>query len=488
MNNNSRLLIIVFYLCIQCKQVKPQELIVLTLKDAIKLAQKNSFTSQKVQDQFMVNEWRFKAFQKGRLPTLRLSTNPISFDRSVGSEFNFDNQRYEYIFRQRLDNDLRLFVEQPIQSTGGRIFLSSYLGRLQTFGDQNQVSYTGIPISIGLEQSLLAHNPFKWDRKIEPLLKRQAQAYLKIGREGISQMVVQYFFALVEAKLNFEIANFNYATSDTLLQIGKKRSEIGTLKLNDLAELERSFIESEIEKLQAQTALRLAQVTLKRYIGIDSSTKLTPILPENLPRIQIDQEQAKNLFFQNYPDIMGFDYQRLQAERELDKVRKENGPQVSILGAFGLNKRTDKFSDVYAAPLNELQSIQVSMEVPLIDWGFRKSLINQFESNLDLTESEASEAIFELETELREQISTFNQQAEIIDMMKRSENLAYSSYDLTLKRFLLGNVDLIKLHNARNSLNSTRRQFLMELKRYWTLYYGIQTLTLFDFEAQVLIE
>jgi outer membrane protein TolC len=51
-----------------------------------------------------------------------------------------------------------------------------------------------------------------------------------------------------------------------------------------------------------------------------------------------------------------------------------------------------------------------------------------------------------------------------------------------MRRFKIGKLDVTKLNLARNDLENARRAYISSLRKYWTSYYQIRQLTLFDFE------
>jgi outer membrane protein TolC len=55
-------------------------------------------------------------------------------------------------------------------------------------------------------------------------------------------------------------------------------------------------------------------------------------------------------------------------------------------------------------------------------------------------------------------------------------------FDVTMRRFKIGKLDVTKLNLARNDLENARRAFINALRKYWISYYQIRQLTLFDFD------
>jgi outer membrane protein TolC len=67
----------------------------------------------------------------------------------------------------------------------------------------------------------------------------------------------------------------------------------------------------------------------------------------------------------------------------------------------------------------------------------------------------------------------------------RADTIAQMGFDVTIRRFKIGKLDVTKLNLARNDLENARRAYINSLRKYWVSYYQIRQLTLFDFETNV---
>jgi outer membrane protein TolC len=57
-------------------------------------------------------------------------------------------------------------------------------------------------------------------------------------------------------------------------------------------------------------------------------------------------------------------------------------------------------------------------------------------------------------------------------------------FDVTMRRFKIGKLDITKLNLARNDVETARRAYISSLRKYWTNYYTIRQLTLYDFDKK----
>lgn len=89
--------------------------------------------------------------------------------------------------------------------------------------DRNNTLYNGIPFAIGYTQPLFRFNALKWGKQIEPLRYEESRQQFIAAMEETSLNVSNYFFDLLLAQINRQIAQTNLANNDTLFQIAQER-------------------------------------------------------------------------------------------------------------------------------------------------------------------------------------------------------------------------------------------------------------------------
>jgi outer membrane protein TolC len=79
----------------------------------------------------------------------------------------------------------------------------------------------------------------------------------------------------------------------------------------------------------------------------------------------------------------------------------------------------------------------------------------------------------------------FNLQSEQVVNSAKADTIAQMGFDVTMRRFKIGKLDVTKLNMARTDLENARRAYISSLQKYWTSYFLIRQLALFDFERNV---
>ena len=137
--------------------------LVLSLQDAIRLAQEQSPSAQSARNTFLAAYWNYRYFRANYLPSVTLSSAPY-----INKEMNKITQSdgtASFIQQDQFGADLTIKVNQNVSWTGGSLFLKSSLSRLDEF-QKNATAYSSKPLVVGYEQSLFGYNALKWDRRI----------------------------------------------------------------------------------------------------------------------------------------------------------------------------------------------------------------------------------------------------------------------------------------------------------------------------------
>jgi len=414
------------------------------------------------------------------LPILSLNATPVDYDRSVVSRFSQEQGEY-FDQRSYFTSDASLSVRQNVPWTGGVFDVTSSLSRSQNLDDEDDIQYASVPVSIGFSQPLNGYNRFKWESRIEPLKFEKAKRDYLQSIESLAMQATNYFFGQVTAEINLKIAETNYSNADTLYNIGKGRFEIGTVTQDELLDLELGLLNARMEVTEAKVDLRQARASLISFLGLNEDVGINCIVPDDIPELKINPEQAMVLAMENNPQILEFEQNILEAEQNVARARSESGLSADIRANFGVNKNAEEFDVAYGSPFGDQQQLRVGLNIPVLDWGLRKGQIQMAKSNRQVTEASVKQERIDFEQDFFIRIMEFNMQEEQVAISAKADTIAQRGYDVTKQRFLIDKVDVIRLNSARNSLDAARRNYISSLRQYWRSYYEMRQYTLYDF-------
>jgi len=212
-----------------------------TLEACIQLAQAHSPEAQLAENKYLDAWYQFKLYNKSYLPTLSLSGTIPAFNRSI-SKITMPDGTERFTSQSSGNYSGSLSITQPIPFMGGQFFVSSGLQRLDIYQDSTTTSYLANLINIGIRQPFSLYNPFKWQKKIEPLYYKEAkQTYIE-ALENAALQAIEHYFALLEAQTNYNLLLQNKLNTDTLLQITQERFAVGRITKDEVLQIEVNLL------------------------------------------------------------------------------------------------------------------------------------------------------------------------------------------------------------------------------------------------------
>lgn len=445
----------------------------MTLEQVIARAQDNSPSIQSAKHAFLAAQWQYKYFKANYLPSVTLSSSP-SLNREI-NKITLNDGTSEFIKQNQLNTDLALTINQNITFTGGSLFLKSSLSRIDEF-ERNTTSYSSTPVTIGYRQSLFGYNNLKWDRRIEPLKYREAKKNYNEAMELVSAHACQYFFALVEAQTNLEMARLNYASADTLYQMAQGRYKIGTINENDMLQLEINRLNEETACMDAEVQVREQTQLLSSYLGLDELISINLQLPDHIPNIEIPLGLAEDLALENASDPDYFIRLKLESDSRVAQAKANAGLRADIYLQFGLSQTGRNIAQTYRHPMHQ-EYASITLALPILDWGRGKGQVKVAKSQRDLAYTTAEQGMNDFQRNLNKLVMQFNMQPRKVEVASRTHKLASHRYEIARRLYIAGRNTILDLNTALTEKDSATRAYISSIKTYWTLYYTIRSLT-----------
>ncbi|MFA8432983.1 MAG: TolC family protein [Marinifilaceae bacterium] len=454
----------------------------LTLNQVLQRAQTNSLDAFLQKNMYLAHHWEYKSYRADLLPNLSLSMTPMDYNRTFTQRYNSVTDRDEYREQQSLYSYARMSLMQNLTFSGGTIFVDSDLGRLENFGDGGTESYSSTPVRFGLIQPLFGYNKFKWESKLEPLKFEKAKKEYLVNLQDLNVKAVNLFFVQAIAQLKAEMARTNRENAIVLLEMGKKRFKIAAIKQNELLNLELNVLTAEIDQAKAEKELQQAQFDLNLFLDLEEGGATQLILPSDIPDLTVNASQAMELAQKNHPLLLELKQLELEADRDVEKTRRDSRFQANLVASYGLNQQAEGFSNAYKDPLSQ-QKVQVSLDIPILDWGKRRGKYKMAQSDREVKRLSAKQRQIDFTQEVSRKVIDFNLQHKLVHSAKKADDIARKSYQVTLKLFKEGKSTVLQLDDALNKQEAARQDYIQNLQYYWTYYYTLQKLTLFDFIA-----
>ena len=454
-----------------------EEVLELTLADAIARAQQHSPDAQSARHTYLAAYWNYRFYRANYLPSLTLSAAP-ELNHQINRITQSDGTE-RFLNQNQLNSDLTLTVNQNVWFTGGSFFATSSVRRMDVL-DDHTYSYNTNPITIGYRQSLFGYNSLKWDRRIEPLAYREACKAYAESLELVAAQTCNLFFILASAQADRDIASANYASADTLFRYAEGRYRIGTITKNEMLQLEINKLNEEANLLDAQTAVEDAMQDLRSFLGLTRPVALRVVTEHHIPRVEVPVDRALQLAYEHSPEPDAHQRQLVEGKSNLARAKANAGLKADLYLQFGLSQTGDRLEEAYRRPLNQ-QYVSLSLSLPILDWGRGKGQIRVARSQLALTETQVAQQRQDFEQNVVRMVRQFNLQDRRVAIAWRTDSTAQQRNEVARRLYLQGKSTVLDWNASVSEKDAARRSYIQALQQFWALYYGLRSLTQYDF-------
>jgi outer membrane protein TolC len=474
------LLSLIAVLSFSASKINAQEIKKLTLDEVTKLAAEQSPNAFMAKHRFRASYWQYRTFIAQYRPSLTLTGTTPDYSNSYDKVWNSQTNSYDYRSTNTISNLGSLSLSQNIGFTGGTISLNSDLTMFNDLENSANKKYITTPLSIGLNQPLFRYNALKWQKKTEPLKYQTAKQTFLANMEAVNAQAVMNFFSLALAQINKQIAEMNYSNADTLYRIAKGRYQLGTIAEDELLQMQLSWLNSETSRKQADMNLRDREIRLRSFLGFNDNVRLELIIPNEIPALQVGTQEVFDLAMANNPEMLTQQLTVLTAQSAVAQAKAEKGLNANLIASYGLRDQDKDLALAYQ-DFNKQQRVRIGFTLPLLDWGLGRGRYRMAQSSLELAQVQSKQAIVDFQQNLYLDVEQFNLQKSQVEIAAKSDTVAMKRYEVTKQRFLIGKIAVLDLNDADSRKDQNKRAYIQALQNYWSYFFNIRALTLFDF-------
>jgi outer membrane protein TolC len=451
----------------------------LALRDAILMAQDRGLAGSAARNARAAAHWRQRAFSARRLPQLSLSGQLPAYNRAIipvlqpGGETQFRTQ-------SQTTSSLNLQLTQVVPFTGGRVFLSSGLTRVDQNGSGLGRLWQSTPFQLGIQQDLFRPNELAWDGREQSLDDEIAERQYLEAREDVAIATATAFFDVYAARLTLENATANVAVNDTLYTLSKGRYQVGKIGENDLLQSELALLRARTSLDGARLDFSRAMAALRLLLKVPADSDFAVAAPVDVPVMSVDTAVAVAEALRNRSQIASFDLQKLQADRRINEARLNNGFGATITAMAGFNQTAPFLNDAYQSLLDQ-QALTVGVSMPLVQWGARHDEVEAARADKRRVENTTEQSRQQAEQEVHFAALEFTQAARILEISAKADTVGSKRFEVAKNRYVIGKIGISDLYIAQSEKDSALQSYVQALRGYWLSYYRLRRLTLYDF-------
>ncbi|HKG92008.1 MAG TPA: TolC family protein [Gemmatimonadaceae bacterium] len=456
----------------------------LTLPEAIAIAQRQGNQAQAARSAREAARYRDRAFgARLALPQFSLEGDAVNYSSSIDP---IDQPEGGTLFYRRKQNRSAIGVRasQELPMTGSRLVFSSGVSRIDQFNANQTTQYwQTTPFEVGIEQDLFKPRSRLWASREQDFAISIAERQYLESREELATTTTTAFFDLYVAEVALANGTANAAVNDTLYTLNKGRYEVGKIGENDL-------LQSELALLRARTALdgaRLerdrAEAALRRLLSLRPDQPLAVLPPAEAPVIEVNPDVAVAAAQRNASDLTQLDLQATQARRRVSEARFANGFSATVGAGYGYNQTASVFGDAYSSPLAR-QRFSMSVSMPFYQWGAGRADVQAARADEARIESLSRARRDAIQEEARFAALQLTQSQRMLAISAKADTVATKRFEVAKNRYVIGKIGMSDLYIAQNEKDQALQAYVQALRGYWTAYYRLRRLTLYDFEGR----
>lgn len=480
----------------------------LSLDECIAMARRQSVDAAVALGELRSAYWQWRSYKADLLPEVTFSASG-NYNKRYTSYQQADGG-VSYVRNDYLGMDGSFYVTQKIWPTGGTMSVESSLDFIHQSnnssprgGQEGVNQFMSLPIALTLSQPLFGINHLKWNRRIEPLRYREAQARFLSETEEVAMRAVNLFFNLLMAGEQVRIAEQNVQTAEKLYEVAQAKRRMGSISENDVLQMKLELLNARSALTNSESNRQASQFALQAFLNIEEEIEL--IMPSLTP---IPSPKREGNFSDNTPLAyrrgVGGEASRLSYEEVLEHAlannafattmrrrqleadysvasAKANRQSITLNAQLGYTGVGDKLGGAYRNLLSN-QVVRVGFSIPILDWGKRKGQRKMAESNREIVQGQLRQQAQEFRQNIFVLTEQFNNQAEQLRIACEADTIAQRRYHTNVETFKIGTISTLELSDAQTAKDQARLGRINQLYNYWRYYYQLRSIALWDFE------
>ena len=454
----------------------------LTMERALDIAEENSPDMKQTELALVRSQERLNA-QRARLKSqFSITLDPFQYEKTN----RFDQQTSEWYLNESASSGGTFAINQRILPTDGQLMLVNRFSYDYSFTES---AFASDPISktfnnnlyLQFSQPIFTYNRTKMETESLELEYESSLLRYLLMRLALERNVAQQFFAVYSNQMSLEIAREEFTSNQESYNIIKNKVEGGLLALEELYQAEVNLAISNSGVFTAELTLENSKDQFKVLIGLSLDTTLliaAEIIADTVP---VNQELAISHALENRMELREREIDIQNSNFNLTQAKATNEFAGSITASFGLQSYDEQFGSMFDTPTNT-PAIGISFDIPLFDWGERKSEIKAAEASLQSSqlgyEIESTDIVVNIRSVVRNLKNLENQ----IQIQRKTVENATLAYDINLERYRNGDLTSLDLGMYQTQLSEAKMAVTNAIIDYKIELLNLKIQTLYDFE------
>jgi outer membrane protein len=264
----------------------------------------------------------------------------------------------------------------------------------------------------------------------------------------------------------------------------KNKVEGGLLALEELYQAEVNLATSESSVFNAELIMLNTIDRFKVLIGLPLPDTIMIMADIQADTVVVDQAMALEHALAHRMELREREIDLQNSMFNLIQAKSVNEFSGSVSASIGVQAYDEQFNQLFNTPTNT-PSAGITFEIPIFDWGERRSEIKAAEASMKSAEIQFEVEKIDIEVNIRSIVRSLkNLENQIVIQTKTVEN-AQLTYDINLERYRNGDLTSLDLGIYQNQLSDKKMALTNAIINYKIELLNLKIQSLYDFENQM---
>jgi len=454
----------------------------LTLDKSMEIARQNSPDIQSSLFSLERSQESLNAQKAALKSQFALSLTPVDYSRS----HTFDDFSSTWYTNESIGASGTFTVSQPILPTDGTISLVNRFG-----WEKNNNDFSGKEdkafvnnLYLNITQPLFTYNRLKLQLKELELDLENSNLSYAMQKLNLEKQVTQFFYNVYMAQMSLSISEEELKNTEKSFEITKNKVDAGLAAKEELYQAELNFATAKSEVQNQRVTLENYKDQFKQYIGMNITEEIGVLADVQAEPVIVDLNKAIDYGLKSRMEIRQREISIENSQFSLIETKGLNEFKGDMKLSIGIIGEDEKLNNMYDNPTSN-PAVSVAFNVPLFDWGEKKSRIKAQEAVIKQQELNFDQQKVQIIVDIRQVYRSLQNLQNQIEIARQNEKNAQLTYEINLERYANGDLTGMDLNLYQTQLSEKKMAYAQSLIDYKIELLNLKIQTLYDFEANV---
>ena len=250
----------------------------------------------------------------------------------------------------------------------------------------------------------------------------------------------------------------------------------------ELFQAEVNLANSESSLYDQETSYENTKDEFKQTLGLPLDMDISVLPNTEVVPVEVDLNKAVEYALKQRMELRNMEIQIEEGTFSLIEAKATNEFEGNISAQVGLFGTGSNVSGAFEKP-EDNQSVNLSLTIPIWDWGVRKSTIRNAELGNESTQIDFEEEKKSIVIEVRQLCRNLPKLVKQIEINEKKIKNAEMTYEINLENYRNGTITGMDLQQYQTQLSSAKTEYTNSIIQYKIELLNLKIQTLWDFQT-----